>query len=385
MTADPLLTDLSLEVRPAYGRESLGEVLPSVLAALGVASSTDALGLGAGLSGVRAVAVLLVDGLGYHQLDAAAAVAPALADLTGAARSITAGFPSSTPISLTSLGTGTVPGEHGVLGSLVRVPGTAHVLNHLRWSGPDPRVWQPRPTQFDHAVAAGLAATVVSKAEFAGAGLTEAAFRGGRYLPADGVDALAAGVIDSLGTDGGLVYGYFGDIDRAGHEFGVASPQWRAAVSTLDTLLTRLLEDLPVDTALVITADHGQFDAPADRRTDLDADERLAEGVELVCGEPRVRYVYTRPGATADVIATWQGVLGPGAWVASRDEAVADGWFGPVAPDHLARIGDVVVACRDDVSITASRTDPPSFATLVAMHGSVTAAEMMVPLIVARA
>jgi hypothetical protein len=68
----------------------------------------------------------------------------------------------------------------------------------------------------------------------------------------------------------------------------------------------------------------------------------------------------------------------------SREEAVAAGWFGPVPPEHLARIGDVVVACHDRYAVLASRTEPPVVASLVAYHGSWTAAEMLVPLIVVR-
>ena len=33
----------------------------------------------------------------------------------------------------------------------------------------------------------------------------------------------------------------------------------------------------------------------------MDADPRLAEGVAVMAGEPRVRYLHTLPGATVDV------------------------------------------------------------------------------------
>jgi hypothetical protein len=121
---------------------------------------------------------------------------------------------------------------------------------------------------------------------------------------------------------------------------------------------------------------------PAGYRFDLDTDPRLRAGIQVVAGEPRVRYLHTQPGAAADVIDAWRGVLGDTAWVASRDEAVATGWFGPVAEEHLARIGDVVVACRDRYVVLATRTEPAKVASLIAYHGSDTAAEMLIPLVI---
>jgi hypothetical protein len=123
---------------------------------------------------------------------------------------------------------------------------------------------------------------------------------------------------------------------------------------------------------------------PGDLRFDIDADPRLAAGLTVVAGEPRVRYLHTRPGAAPDVIDAWRSVLGDAAWVASRDEAVATGWYGPVPPEHLARIGDVVVVCRDRYAVLATRREPEVIAKLIAFHGSTTPAEMAVPLIVVR-
>jgi len=65
-------------------------------------------------------------------------------------------------------------------------------------------------------------------------------------------------------------------------------------------------------------------------------------------------------------------------------EAIARGLFGAVAPDHLDRIGEVVVICLERVIALATGWEPPSVGKLIAFHGSVTAAEMMVPLLIAR-
>jgi hypothetical protein len=376
-------------VRPEYGGGSLSDVVPAALAALGV-PVPDPLGLAAGpLHGVRVVAVLLVDGLGQGLIDRAAPVAPVLADLAARPEAlvITAGFPSTTPTSLASLGTGAPPGAHGLVGFSVRVPDTDRVLNHLDWGDePDPRRWQPLPTLFERAEAAGVATHVVSRAEFAGSGLSVAAYRGGAYDGAADVDALAARMLALMrdATGPTLVYGYHPDLDRTGHRFGVHSPQWMAAAADVDRLLGLLTEGLPPGSALMITADHGQVDVPPRSRFDIDADERLRAGVRAVAGEPRVRLVYASPGAAADVVAAWREVLGDAAWVAPRDEAIAAGWFGPVTDEHARRLGDVVAACHGDYAILATQTESERVPRLVAFHGSATAAEMLIPLLVVR-
>jgi hypothetical protein len=388
---------------PRYGDASLPDLLPSVLATLtgdraASLGFTDHLGLESRLDGVRRIGVVLVDGLGYHLLGTAAAAARALSpgrDSTiggivdgrlGELDKLTAGFPSTTPVSLVGLGTGVRPGEHGIVGFSVRVPGTGRVLNHVKWwDDPDPDTWQPVPTMFARAAAAGVTATVVSRKEFTGSGLTTAAYRGAAYRGAGNVDALATEVRTALATGSGpsLVYGYHPDLDRAGHVSSIASTDWREAATEVDRLITLLASDVPSDTAIIVTADHGQIDVPDDRRFDVDTDGRLRLGVEVMAGEPRVRYLHTAPDAVDDVIDSWRGVLGDAAWVGTRAETVATGLYGPVTPDHLVRIGDVVVICRQDYVVVASAT-AASEARLGAYHGALTPPEMEIPLIMLR-
>jgi hypothetical protein len=375
-------------VPPNYGGGSLANVLPSALAVLRVPGAVDRLALAAQLDGVQRIALLLIDGLGWHQIPFAAPHAPTLADLVArSARTLTAAFPSTTLTSLVTLGTGAAPGVHGVLGFRVRVPGTDRILTHIEWAGePEPSRWQPVPTQLEVAKAAGVAVTVVGRPEFAGSGLTMAANRGGDYVRAAGPDALATQMLRALTAGGGpaLVSGYHPDLDRQGHGHGVDSGPWRAAVSDIDRIVAHLANGLPADAALLVTADHGQVNVPWDRRFDLDTDARLRAGVRLVAGEPRMRYLHVEPGALDDVTAAWREVLSDAASVTTREAAVAAGWFGPVPEAHLQRIGDVVVACRDSYAVLATETDKPAEARLVAYHGSSTAAEMVIPLLVVR-
>jgi hypothetical protein len=124
------------------------------------------------------------------------------------------------------------------------------------------------------------------------------------------------------------------------------------------------------------------LDVPDATRFDLDEEPDLADGVRLLAGEPRARYVHAEPGAEADVLHRWQEVLGDRAWVVSREDAVATGVFGPVDDAVVARIGDVVALARDNWAlITPSQEPGPS--RLVGYHGSLTATELAIPLLAA--
>jgi hypothetical protein len=362
------------------------DVLPSAAALLGVPGAEDRLQLADRLGDVSRVVVILVDGMGRHLLPAMAPHAPLLASVlagdTGHLDELRCTFPSTTPTSLVSLGTGVQPGEHGILGFTVNVPGTDRVLTHITWRrDPPPAVWQPVPTWFERSMQAGVSAKVVLPAPFAGSGLTDAAYRGARFCGVgkreDYADRLAAELVGGSG----LVYGYTAVLDTAAHVHGIASPEWAAAASAVDALLTRIVERLPPDAALLVTADHGGLDVPRDGRIDIAADPRLGAGLRVVAGEPRVRYLHTVDGATGDVHATWRELLAGRADVLLRDEAVAAGWFGPVRPEHRARIGDVVVSCTGDTVVLDTDREPPETARLIGFHGGATDAEVATALL----
>jgi hypothetical protein len=383
-------------VRPDYGRSTLADVLPGVATALGVPVErgdlpADPLGLTAALAGARRVAVLLVDGLGADLVRAHPDVAPTLAALATPVGDLAAPCPSTTPVSLTTLGTGLPPGSHGVLGFVTVVPGERsttgeeRTLNHVQWTDdPDPAVWMSRRSVFQQAADAGVAVAAVAPYAFRGSGLSDVAYRGARYTGTVGPGDLAAVLLESLAAaPRTLVYGYTAELDLTGHVRGVDSASWRAQLALVDRLVEQVVDGLPDDAALLVTADHGMLDVPPHTRLDLDATPELAEGVRLLAGEPRARYLHAVPGAQADLLARWREVLGDRAWVAGRDEAIASGVFGPVDDDLAARIGDVVALARGSWALTATEREPgPS--RLVGYHGSLTATELAIPMLAAR-
>ena len=367
-------------VEPDYHQRSLGDVVPAVAVALGspIGDAPSRLLLPEAASYV----VFLVDGLGAELLRRYAHAAPFLAALLADQQVGTAGVPSTTATSLSSFGTGLTPGEHGLVGFTSRIPGTGRLLNALLWDKHvDPLEWQPHPTAFARLAAAGVGVTVVNKREFRASGLTVAAHRGAEYVGADRVGERLAAVVAASATRPALTYMYDGDLDWTGHRYGVASSHWLQQLTMVDAEAEQLRDTLPAHTRLLVVADHGMVDSPPDRRVDVDEVLELRDGVALLGGEARFRHLYCRSSAVDDVVATWRGVLGDRAEVLTRDAAAERGWFGTLDASVRPRIGDVVVACRDDTAIVSTR-DFPYEATLVGLHGSLTPAEMLIPLLV---
>lgn len=368
---------------PAYGVRSLGDIIPAAAHALGSPLGPAPAGLV--LPDAASYVVFLIDGLGARLLERYAHAAPYLSSLLETSSPATASVPSTTSTSLTTLGTGLTPGAHGLVGFTTRIPGTSDLLNALLWDGDvDPVQWQPHQTTFSSLQAAGVRVTVVNKREFNGSGLTVAAHRGADYVGVDRVGERIAAVVAASAPaprQPTLTYVYDGDLDWTGHRWGVASSQWLQQLAMIDHEAEQLREALPADRRLVVIADHGMVDVPAASRIDVSADDDLRSGIALVGGEARFRHLYCTGGAVPDVVATWRERLGARAEVLSRSEAIGRGWFGPVDPAVLPRIGDVVVACRGDFAVLSTDGFPYEN-RLIGMHGSLTPDEMLIPVLV---
>lgn len=364
----------------------LADVTPSVFAAMGVAGFEARIPLRGQLAGA---CVLLIDGLGAELLDAHARDAPVLAGMRG--QTLQVGFPATTAAGLAAVGTGCRSGEHGMVGYTFRIPG-AGVVNALRWrphpwgddlrSVVEPERVQPLTTTFERAVAAGMAVSVVSNAEFADSGLTRAVLRGGRYVGVQGLGDLAASVRAAISARG-FCYGYHGDLDLIGHLYGPGSEAWRLQLQQVDRLVESVVEGLPPGGLLVVVADHGMVTVHAQDVVDVDDCAPLAQGVLDIGGEARARHVYVADGAVDDVLAAWRATLADRAWVVTKDEAIDAGWFGARIGEHVRpRIGDVVAAARGSAAMVRRRVEPMESA-LIGQHGSLTTAEQRIPLLVA--
>lgn len=360
-------------------RASLATVLPSSLAAVSAGANE------LGLPPLEHVVVIVVDGLGAASLRARAGHARTLAPLLGKATTIDAGFPTTTAAALATLTTGTTPGEHGLVGYRVR-DAAGRLTNQL--SGWDaamhPDTWQRSRTVFERAADQGVRARAIGLPKFENTGFTAAVLRGAEFT---GVSKLAdrfAAAADIVASPGpGLTYLYVAELDQLAHARGWESPEWTAALETVDALVAGFARGLGAGRGALLTADHGVVDVPHSGHILYDTAPELLEGVAGIAGEPRLLHLYLEDGAPPAAVAErWRDSEGERSWVATRSEAIGAGWFGPsVHPEVAPRIGDVLVAARKRIAYYDGRDPQRTGRNMVGQHGSLTPEETRVPLL----
>jgi hypothetical protein len=325
------------------------------------------------VKGAEQVVVLLIDGLGWDQLRDHAVHAPVLASLEGGP--ITTVAPSTTATALTSISTGRTPAEHGIIG--YRVDFGGEVVNMLRWSssrGDARHRVAPGDVQ-PHRSFLGESVPVVSRADLSGSAFTEAHLGGVRHHGWRVPSNLAVEVGALLAGGERFVYAYYDGLDKVAHEFGFG-PFYEAELRSVDRMVADVLEVLPPGAVLCVTADHGQVHVgdnivkPADDVLSL---------LRTQSGEGRFRWLHARSGcadALLDACAQYREI----AWVVTRQQVLDEGWFGPYMSSLVSRrLGDVALVARSQVSFDDPADSGPF--RLVCRHGSLTPAEMYVPLL----
>jgi hypothetical protein len=322
----------------------------------------------------RQAVLLVLDGLGWDQLQDHRDLMPTLAAMRG--RSITTVAPTTTATALSSIATGLTPGEHGLIGYRMVLGG--EVINVLRWQvdHQDRRRSRPPADVQPYPAFMGQAIPVISPAELEGSAFTEAHLRGSRPAGWRAVSSIAIEVGEQLRAGERFVYAYYGGIDKIAHERGF-NDFYDAELRTADRLVSDIVEQLPAGTVLLVTADHGQVEV-GDRI--VKPSEELLSHVSMQSGEGRFRWLHARRGAQDDLVAAALDEVGHLAWVVTRDEMIDQHWFGPtIAPPIAGRLGDVALVPHAPVSFYDPADSGPF--ELVCRHGSLTSAEVNVPLL----
>lgn len=354
------------QVRPDYGHACVTNVVRALQASDDWVPDA--------VRDARSVVLLILDGFGWNELEARRAALPNIGAMTGSA--ITTVVPSTTPTALCSFSTGLAPSEHGIIGYRMYLGGS--VLNVIRWAMqgaalPDPIDLQPRDAF------GGQALPVVTRAQFRDTKFTDILYRGAAfngYFTTSGLIEQTRLLVESGER---FVYAYYDGPDLVAHMHGMRDAFFASELAYCDRLVSDMLDALPDDAALVVSADHGHVHF--DDRIELGP---LNELCVAQSGESRFRYLHAKPGAGADLQAAASELCGERAWCFTRDEVVDEGLLGPKAPstDVRRRIGDVVLAASAPIGFV----DPsnPGESRLLSGHGSLTESEMLVPLVASR-
>jgi predicted AlkP superfamily pyrophosphatase or phosphodiesterase len=357
---------------PDYGGACIANVVPALL--------EPADGLPAWIPSMASAdqtVLLVLDGLGWEQLQSRAHLAPVMCSMEGGP--IATVVPSTTSTALTSITTGLTPGEHGVIGYRIDVNG--EILNVLRWSvaGRDARSTIPPDKIQVGAPFLGQRPAIVTRAEFRQSGFTQAHLEGARFSGYRMPSTLVAETARLIRGGEPFVYTYYDGVDKVAHEYGLAE-HYDAEIVAVDRLVEYLIRVLPSSAALVLTSDHGQLDVGEDL---VRLGQDVMAHVSYQSGEGRFRWLHARPGHTRVLLEVASERHGETGWIVGRDQVLDEGWFGPAVTDQArARLGDVALVAKRPVAYVDSDDTGPF--ELIARHGSLTPAEMLVPLLVAR-
>lgn len=324
---------------------------------------------------VKSAVVVLVDGLGLQNLLDNAGHARNLTRLLEASgkQGVRCGFPSTTAVSLTSLGTGLRAGEHGIRGYQV-LDESGLPKNMLNgWSDQvEARLWQPLETVFERTVAAGVSAHMVASPEYLASGFSAITMAGSTFTGVAELNARVSAAQLIAKTKGTLTYLYFAELDQAAHRFGVDSQRWRETLEAIDSAIGLLRGDFGV----VITADHGVVDVASENHIYLDELPGFSEATSYAIGDPRAIFAY------GDGVMARQSLETSGVQVYAQTmaELRSLGWVAE-GGHALGREPDLVVIAKEGFALYDRRTANPRSLLMVGQHGGISDAEMRVPLI----
>lgn len=330
------------------------------------------------LAHAERILLLLVDGLGFEQLLAHLDVAVHLA--TFECTPITTVVPSTTATALTSLTTGATPLEHGIIGYRMSMDGI--VMNTLRWGSDRSDMRRTHPPARVQPVPpfVGTAVPVLSRRELESSAFSEAHLRGCTPRGWRVMSSIVEEARQILEAGSPFVYAYYDGLDKIAHERGFG-PYYRAELASVDWLVGRLIEEMPTGTTIAVTADHGQVEVGPNLVTPA---ERLLRNVDHQSGEGRFRWLHCKSGRERETLDMATDMFGEFAWIRTKDHILDEEWFGrrgtsAHAEEALRRMGDIALVPFADVSFE-DPADSGSF-ELVCRHGSMTRAEMVVPLL----
>ena len=345
-------------------------------------------------SNARCIVQVVVDGMGYSFFKKYAAHLQNY--LKG---SLTSVFPTSTAPAVTSFMMGTAPAQHGVTGWFMYLEELKETVAMLPFRERKTGVSLVPRGQPVKSLVGGVsmadelpvASTVIIKQEIkdspynvAVSGRAERkSYREGRNAICDFVASILSEVKEKP-SERRWVYAYWPLLDSLSHCFGPQSPEVIQHFASLDTNLSRLIQELKGTNSLVlITADHGFIGLDSSCVIRLENYPAISECLaKPLCGEPRSPFVYIKPGFDKQFEQTFQKELSSYFELYHAQDLISGGWFGiePIYKKLQARLGDYILMPRNNYVLKDRIGSEGVFKDLGA-HGGSHEDEMYVPLI----
>ena len=229
------------------GALHLSSVLPAISSAIGhpiptaIHADPKRLQEALGLPDARSAVVVLVDGLGYWNINMRLGHSPYLRSLMADSvnqRPIATCMPSTTVAAMSTFGTGTCPGLTGMTGYTQLNPDNGEICQLISFkNAPAPLKLQQQPTIFERLAEQDVRVTSSGLPKFAFSALTQAALRGSDYISNDDPRRRIMTAAKAANTPG-LTYVYLRDADKIGHNYGWDSDKWIGTYERIDAQLS---------------------------------------------------------------------------------------------------------------------------------------------------
>lgn len=385
--------------RPHYERYCIAAVPHTIEEILGLKPPKPGLAQELGLPTAQAVVSVVLDGVGWRRLELLQA--EGLVDLGpllegGWYLPLTSVFPTTTTAALSTLSTGESPVVHGILGYKLFRPELGTVVDMIKLAPPGgredsleklglaPEKILSTPTVYQRLAAYGVPTVLFLPRYIADSGLSKVLYQGvSRIVPfLTGSDLLML-LQEALEHGGKALFSvYWPSTDSLAHTYGPRSEAFSLELAHILSVLARLLNTAPRDFVLLITADHGFFEADPERdMVNCAAQAALREALLLPpVGDPRAAYFFLKRGKDTLVEKFFAEFFPEDFLVLPVEEALRRHLWGleEPRPEVRALMGDMVVISKRRKFVLW----PTEEFKLRGLHGGLTPDELYVPLIV---
>ena len=343
------------------------------------------------LSEARHIMLIVVDGMGVAQLEDHC---PDGALANASAGHLTSVFPSTTASAITTFMSGTAPITHGLTGwhMWFRELGVvgAPLPFHVRGSRDDLHHWHMDAAELfkTRSLFADLSrdSYIIQPAKLFDSAYTRAHQGQAKQKSFKNLPGML-GQLESIaqGSNPSYSYAYWPSLDTLSHIHGAHSFESAQHLRELDQAIADLAKRLKgTGTLLLVCADHGFVDTRPETVILLEAHRDLSQTLLLpLCGEPRTVYCYVRNGAEDDFTSYISEHLQQTCEVHSSARLLADGYLGEGEqhPQIETRLGSHVLLMKEQYCLVDRIAGEPGPFRQVGVHGGMSDAELLVPLI----
>ncbi|MFC1802560.1 alkaline phosphatase family protein [Thermoproteota archaeon] len=362
------------------------------------------------LDGSENIILLLVDGLGYKNWLKHHKNTRFLKKLSekGSTTPLTSVFPSTTSASLNTLNSGLTPQEHGLPEWFVYFQEIDMTLQSLRLQtvegidvgdfeidNVDSNILFKDETIYEKLEKNGIPSYTLAREALIDNPYQRLTLKGSKRLPYQNLDDLFNKIRTLTETQKGptFIYAYIDSLDAVGHVCGPSSIEYADELEKIDCavingLISKISRKNASDTCIIVTADHGMIDIPANSTMYLNSlpefQSMLREssnmGYIAPTGSPRDVYLHLKKDSVDDCFHYLSEELVGFADVFRVKEAIELGLYGVGRPcdEFLDRVGDLLLLPRENWTLWY-QVFPAKLYEKAGVHGGLSKEEMLIP------